>query len=70
MSAEAERSRHRDEGLRIVLADGDEAGAPLEIVGQGGERLEAAVEPLGLEAGADLHQQQVVASEVEFAAEP
>ncbi|MCY1528236.1 hypothetical protein D9M68_633350 [compost metagenome] len=59
----------QQERLGIVLADDDQPGALLQRARQRGEGLEAAVQALGLEAGADLHQQQVIVGELEFAAE-
>ena len=57
------------ERTRIILADGDQAGTLFKLVRQRGQGLEAAVQPLGLEAGADLHQQQVVVRQFEFTTE-
>src|SRR5690606_4024463 len=54
------------EGLGIILTDYQQARAPFQLPRQRGERLEAAVDALGLEAGADLHQQQVIGAKLEF----
>jgi hypothetical protein len=53
----------------VVLADGDQAGALPERPGQGGQGAQAAVQALGLEAGADLQQQQVALAQAELPAE-
>jgi len=57
------------ERLGIVLADHQQPGAPAQGLGQRGERLQAAVHALGLEAGADLDQQQDVVGEAELGAQ-
>ena len=54
------------ERARIVLTDGDQSGALLQLTRQGGKGFEAAIQTLGLEAGADLHQQQVAIRQLEF----
>ncbi len=56
------------ERLGIVLADHQQPCALAQLTGQCGERLEAAVDPLGLEAGTDLHQQQFFRPDLELLA--
>src|SRR5690606_31866027 len=62
----AQRLGLQFEGLGIILADHQQPRAPLQLPRQRGECLEAAVDALGLEAGADLHQQQVIGAKLEF----
>ena len=54
---------------RIVLPDGDQARAVFQVLGERRERPQTAVEPLGLEAGADLQQQQIIRRQPELPAE-
>ncbi len=56
------------ERLGVVLADDHQPGARLQLTRQCGQRLEAAIQPLGLEARADLHQQQIILAEGELTA--
>ncbi|MFU0840621.1 MAG: hypothetical protein ACFWUJ_19385 [Pseudomonas fragi] len=53
----------------VVLTDYKQFGAFFKLTRQGRQRFEATVHALGLEARADLHQQQVVVCQIEFTAE-
>src|SRR5690606_1694228 len=69
LPAQPQRLDLQQEGLGIVLADGNQPRALFQLAWQRCQSLEAAVQALGLEAGAYLHQQQVVVLEAEFATE-
>ncbi len=57
------------ERLGVVLTDHQQPGALAQFARQRRQGLEAAVDPLGLEAGTDLHQQQLVGPHFELLAE-
>ncbi|MNP12151.1 hypothetical protein D3C76_1043710 [compost metagenome] len=66
---DTQRLHLQQERLGIVLADHDQLRALAQFARQRGDGLQAAVQALGLEAGADLHQQQVIVGELELTAE-
>ena len=59
----------QQKGRGIVLADGDQPGTRSQGFRQGSDGFQAAIQSLGLEAGAELQEQQLIAAQAEFLTE-
>lgn len=54
---------------RLILANDDQPRSRFQCLRKAGQRIETAIEPLGLEAGTDLQEEQIFVGQRELTAE-